>query len=36
MIELEKYQAGHFEKNLGYKYFVPNRINDEWVRHEVA
>jgi len=30
MIELEKYQAGHFEKTLGYKYFVPNRINDEW------
>jgi len=30
MIELEKYQAGHFEKNLGYKYFVPSAINDEW------
>ena len=30
MIELEKYQAGHFEKNLGYKYFVPSTINDEW------
>ena len=30
MIELEKYQAGHFEKNLGYQYFVPSAINDEW------
>lgn len=30
MITLEKYNAGHFEKNLGYKYFVPCRINDEW------
>jgi len=31
MIELEKYQAGHFEKGFGYKYFVPTAINDEWV-----
>ena len=31
MIELEKYKAGHFEKQSGYKYFVPNGINDEWV-----
>lgn len=30
MIELEKYQSGHYEKSLGYKYFVPSRINDEW------
>ncbi|MDD4516591.1 Fic family protein [Massilibacteroides sp.] len=30
MIELEKYQAGHFEKTLGYKYFVPTTINEEW------
>jgi Fic family protein len=30
MIELEKYQAGHFEKAPGYKYFVPSHINDEW------
>lgn len=30
MIELEKYQAGHLEKTSGYKYFVPNNINDEW------
>lgn len=31
MIELEKYKAGHFEKQSGYKYFVPSEINDEWV-----
>ena len=30
MIELEKYQSGHFEKNYGYKYFVPEPINSEW------
>jgi len=31
MIELEKYQAGHFEKAFGYKYFMPELINDEWI-----
>lgn len=31
MIELEKYEAGHFERQSGYKYFVPNKINDEWI-----
>jgi len=31
MIELEKFNAGYFEKQSGYKYFVPNHINDEWV-----
>jgi Fic family protein len=30
MIELENYHAGHYEKSLGYKYFVPSHINDEW------
>ncbi|MFC2101117.1 Fic family protein [Bacteroidota bacterium] len=30
-MELEKYQAGHFEKAYGYKYFVPQQINDEWI-----
>jgi Fic family protein len=30
MIELEKYHSGHYEKSLGYKYFVPSQINDEW------
>jgi len=31
MIELEKYQSGHYEKAYGYKYFVPTSINEEWV-----
>lgn len=30
MIELEKYNAGHFEKGFEYEYFVPELINDEW------
>jgi len=30
MIEIEKYQSGHYEKASGYKYFVPKPINDEW------
>lgn len=30
MIQLEKYQAGYFDKAYGYKYFVPSYINDEW------
>ena len=31
MIELEKYEAGHFERQSGYEYFVPNKINGEWI-----
>lgn len=31
MIELEKYQSGHYEKAYNYKYFVPSFVNDEWV-----
>ena len=32
MIELERFQAGRYEKSLtGYRYFVPNKINDTWV-----
>ena len=31
MLEVEKYTSGHFEKTLGYKYFVPTPINDEWI-----
>lgn len=31
MIELEKYTSGHFEKQSGYKYFVPVFVNDEWI-----
>lgn len=30
-IELEQYQAGHYEKGAGYKYFVPSKINDQWL-----
>lgn len=30
MKEIEKYRAGHFEKGFGYKFFVPDLINDEW------
>lgn len=31
MIELDKFQAGKYEKSpTGYKYFVPNKINDTW------
>lgn len=31
MIELENYLSGHFEKNMGYRFFVPSNINDEWI-----
>lgn len=27
---IEKYHAGHFEKGFGYKFFVPELVNDEW------
>jgi Fic family protein len=31
MINLENYQAGNFEQSpTGYKYFLPNKINDFW------
>lgn len=30
MIQLEKYIAGEIRKSVGYKYFMPNYINDEW------
>ena len=36
MIELEKYQAGHFEKGFGYLFFVPNFINEEWIWNTTA
>lgn len=31
MISIEQFQAGHFEQGIGYQYFVPNKINDEWI-----
>lgn len=30
MIEIEKFASGHHEQAYEYKYFVPNRINDDW------
>src|SRR5690349_12503948 len=30
MHTLENFKAGHFEKGIGYKYFVPSEINKEW------
>ena len=30
MKEIEKYSSGHYEKGFGYKFFVPELINDEW------
>lgn len=27
---IEKYTAGHIEKGMGYKYFVPSFINSQW------
>ena len=30
MIEIEKFDSGHYEQGYGYKYFVPSIINDEW------
>ena len=29
-MELEKFEAGHFERGPSYKYFVPKTINQEW------
>ncbi len=30
MIQLEKYIAGRTEKGTGYRYFVPNNVNEQW------
>lgn len=27
---IEKFEAGHYESGYGYKFFVPNTINEEW------
>ena len=29
-IQLEKYKAGHWQPGIGYKYFLPSKINDQW------
>lgn len=30
MKEIEKFESGHYESGYGYKYFVPNMIDEEW------
>lgn len=29
-IDVEHYESGHYEKGLSYKYFLPNKINNDW------
>lgn len=36
MIALEDYQSGHYEQGVGYKYFVPTKIDDEWTWSDPA
>ena len=31
VIQLEQYSAGHYEKGYEYRYFLPSKINYEWV-----
>lgn len=31
MITVESFNPGHYESGYSYKYFVPEKINDEWV-----
>lgn len=31
IMEIEKFEAGHYEQGYQYKYFVPNKICHEWV-----
>ncbi len=31
MIEIENFRSGHMEQSLGYAYFVPNFVNEDWV-----
>lgn len=30
MKDIEVFEAGHYESGYGYKYFAPNRIDEEW------
>ena len=34
MINIENFEAGHYESGYAYKFFVPNMINDEWEWHD--
>lgn len=36
MIRLEDYKSGHLEQGVGYKYFVPSLINDEWTWQDTS
>lgn len=36
MIQLEDYKSGHVEQGIGYKYFVPSLINDEWMWQDAS
>lgn len=36
MIALENYQSGHYEQGIGYRYFVPSMINDDWTWNDPA
>lgn len=36
MIRLEYYKSGHIEQGIGYKYFVPSLINDEWTWQDAS
>ena len=36
MIRLEDYKSGHIEQGIGYKYFVPSLINDEWTWQDTS
>ena len=36
MIVLESYKSGHYEQAVGYKYFVPSKIDDEWTWSDPA
>lgn len=36
MIRLEDYKSGHIEQGVGYKYFVPSLINDEWTWQDTS
>lgn len=33
---LESYKSGHYEQAVGYKYFVPSKIDDEWTWSDPA
>jgi hypothetical protein len=30
MITIEKFKSGHFIQSIGYKYFMPEKINSNW------